>query len=153
MKQGRKPLTEAQLLAKFSLDENTGCMNWTGHRYASGYGRLTIARKDWMVHRHVWTMHHGAIPSGMLVCHTCDNPACGNIEHLFLGTSQDNMTDKVVKGRQQRGEGHPRAKLSEEDVRHIRASRARQIDLAAQYGVAQNLISKIKRRRVWRHVE
>lgn len=59
-----------------------------------GYGK---------VHRYIWEQTKGPIPEGMLVCHSCDNPRCINVYHLFLGTSQDNMDDKVKKGRQHFG--------------------------------------------------
>ena len=51
-------------------------------------------------HRYIWEKIFGEIPTGMFVCHDCDNPRCINPQHLFLGTPQDNMTDKVLKGRQ-----------------------------------------------------
>lgn len=51
-------------------------------------------------HRLVWEANKGPIPIGILVCHTCDNTRCINIEHLFLGTPQENMQDKVNKNRQ-----------------------------------------------------
>jgi HNH endonuclease/Homeodomain-like domain len=54
-------------------------------------------------HRVVWELYNGPAPAGMFVCHKCDNPRCVYIEHLFLGTPQDNMTDKVNKGRQHFG--------------------------------------------------
>ena len=55
-----------------------------------GYGKA---------HRIVWEAVNGPIPEGMFVCHTCDVPRCVNIDHLFLGTAQDNMNDKMSKGR------------------------------------------------------
>jgi hypothetical protein len=47
----------------------------------------------------VWEESNGSIPDGMRVLHRCDVPACVNIDHLFLGTSLDNMQDMTAKGR------------------------------------------------------
>lgn len=57
---------------------------------------------------------------GEVVCRKCDNPRCINVDHLFLGTTNDNVQDKVAKGRQYRGEGHHFYTLSEEDKEEIR---------------------------------
>jgi len=54
-------------------------------------------------HRLMWEIHKGKIPSGILVCHSCDHKRCVKLEHLFLGTYLDNMLDKVAKGRQHFG--------------------------------------------------
>lgn len=149
---GRPPLTREQFMAKLVRNEATGCLEWQGLKNRGGYGKTTIRGKDWNVHRYVWTLVNGPIPDGLLVCHKCDNPQCAEPEHLFLGTTKDNSEDMVRKGRSLKGERNNKSKLTPDDVRAIRASNERQVDLAARYGVAQNMISKIKLRRFWQHV-
>lgn len=83
---------------RFKVTE-TGCHEWTGWRNKLGYGETYVGKKRFRTHRVVYAAHHGAIPKGMQVCHRCDNPACCNIEHLFLGTAKDNCLDSIAKGR------------------------------------------------------
>ncbi len=81
----------------------SGCIEWSGGCFHNGYGMRTkryLGRRVWKAHRYAYTRVYGPIPSGMLVCHTCDNRRCVNVMHLFLGTHQDNMDDMVRKGRQ-----------------------------------------------------
>ena len=116
------------------VDKTYGCWNWIAHKNPAGYGRITVNRKDYTAHRMSWILHKGAIPGGLFVCHHCDNPACCNPNHLFIGTNRDNRRDSVKKGRQhkpkysdlyvatgklQRGEDNPAAVLTEEKVREI----------------------------------
>lgn len=75
------------------------CWLWIGARERGGYGCIQIKHNNFRAHRLSWELHHGTVPTGMHVLHTCDNPPCVNPTHLFLGTSLDNMADKVRKGR------------------------------------------------------
>lgn len=80
------------------------CLVWTGAMTTDGYGRLKVNGRMERTHRAAWVAHHGPIPSETpLVLHRCDNPPCSEISHLFLGTTQDNVTDKMEKGRHRNG--------------------------------------------------
>jgi hypothetical protein len=75
----------------------------------------------------------------MCVLHRCDNRRCYNVDHLFLGTRAENMTDMAAKGRHV---GYRR--LTAEQIAEIKASTARNKDLAARYGVAPATITKYR---------
>jgi hypothetical protein len=80
----------------------SGCWEWTGLRDKNGYGKLTIKSRrpaPFMAHRLAYEHVHGAIPAGMFVCHTCDNPPCCNPDHLWIGSNRDNQLDASAKGR------------------------------------------------------
>jgi hypothetical protein len=133
-----------RLLAKTKIDADTGCWNWTASKCGKGYGQFKLDGKMRLAHRVSYEMHTGPIPVGMSVCHQCDNKACINPSHFFLGTNLDNVADKVAKGRQ------TRHKLTEADVLAIRAANGvSQKELAAQFGVSNGLISGIRTRKVW----
>ena len=89
----KDPLFEAKLLRK-----DTGCVEYTGAK-SNGYGRVKRSGKLLLAHRYAWELERGRIPDGMFVCHTCDNPPCCNIDHLFIGTNSDNMKDAYNKNR------------------------------------------------------
>ena len=76
-----------------------GCWLWQGTLLAQGYGCFKIAGRMYKAHRLAYTFAVEAIPSGLFVCHHCDNPRCVRPDQLFLGTIQDNVLDSVRKGR------------------------------------------------------
>lgn len=96
----RRSRTDQQFLSNFDRSGGaSSCHPWLGSGDKSGYGRGHYGGKKMLSHRAVWIIFNGPIPNGLKVCHTCDNPPCGNISHLFLGTQADNMRDCRDKGR------------------------------------------------------
>ena len=134
----------------------TPCWIWQGGIEASGYGYTCRDGRKCVVHRQAWVDANGPIPAGLLVCHHCDVPACMNPAHLFLGTQQDNIDDMMAKGRGVIGERTWIAKLSEANVRDIRAAhRAGQslASLAREFGVHKTTVREVVTRETWKHVE
>lgn len=132
---------------------STGCRLWVKATAAGGYGQFSWKDRLRLAHRAAYELAHGLIPSGMVVCHKCDVPACINPDHLFLGTHVDNMRDAVAKGRAVRGARHPLAKITESDARSISASPLSYARLATRYGVSKNLIYRIKKGIAWPHLQ
>ena len=97
----RAPIVD-RLWAKVDRRGPEECWPWTGARRGRGYGHLGSGGRGQpsiAAHRAVFTLTHGPIPPGMVVCHTCDNRICCNPAHLWLGTQRDNLMDMIAKGR------------------------------------------------------
>lgn len=149
--------TEKDFWNKLEKLEN-GCWEFSGYKSKDGYGLLTFHGRPERAHRLSYKLSVGEIPRGLVVCHRCDNPACGNPEHLFIGTQSDNIADRVNKKRDgdHKGIKNGRAKLRENDVVEIRkyyaAGGSTKADIAVRYGVTDVLVGMIVRRKIWRHV-
>ena len=144
------------------------CHPWIG-RLQDGYGRFDCYSKSFGAHRMAFEFANGPIPLGLLVCHTCDYPACCNARHLLVGTDSDNVADRDRKGRRRclsgdqhpsrlhpetrpRGENHKRAKLTNVQVLAIRADTRQQRVIAKEYGVSKIVVWLILHRRTWKHL-
>jgi len=147
-KVSRKSLQE-RFDAKWVLDPSTGCHVWIGTRKPNGYGEIWSGGGDRLAHRVAWVTARGPIPQGMCVCHRCDNKACVNVEHFFLGSAAENNADRDRKGRHValRGEASPSAWLTDAQVAEIRAlhsaGRVTQRALAASFGCSFQHINSI----------
>lgn len=136
-------------------DSPDDCWGWSGSVEKDGYALLSVRGLGNRAYRMSFILHYGPIPKGMCVCHHCDNPACTNPRHLFLGTTQDNTADMVAKRRHLFGELHNKAKLADADIpriRELRASGLTQQAISDQYGVSQSAISSILLGKTWAHV-
>lgn len=136
------------------------CWEITSHVTSVGLGYAQIERKGRRLrsNRWAWEKNFGPIPEGFYVCHTCDNPACINPDHLFLGTPRDNSEDMVRKGRvaRQIGSTNGAAKLTEEDIPQIRALHENglsQRKIATMFLVSQRTIGRILNHQTWRHID
>ena len=143
----------------------TGCWNWTGASCWDGYGKISVyLGGQWRFKQatHVaWFLETGSWPQHQM-CHTCDNPGCVRVAHLWDGTQKENMSDAMRKGHMissMKGRKLTlltRAKMtkaqlarmdrrfSPEDIKAIRAATCFQRITAAQYGVSTALVNAIK---------
>lgn len=93
-----------KLKSRLKKNEN-GCLEWTGHRMWSGYGRIFASKAGkkkndiFLAHRVFYFLETGVQPKDLCVMHSCDNPPCCNPNHLSLGTRLDNNRDAILKGR------------------------------------------------------
>ena len=132
----------------------SGCWIWMGNvQQKTGYGKTTVTRDKnnsmtISTHRLAWEIYNGSIPIGMHVCHRCDVRLCCNPKHLFLGTPKENIQDCRVKNRFPK----PKAKLTETQVTEIRESTEMQYQIADRFHVSCDLIYKIRKRMLWKHI-
>ena len=158
-------LTEKQRKAFFKKQapNSGGCIEWIGSRSSDGYGRFWASGRVRGAHRVAYAVAFGTYPEAGHVLHRCDNPACVNPSHLFIGTHSDNMRDMYEKGRKPTppqfirsakrnkcGDKNPHAVLAWIDVRQIRASGEENTVLAERFGVTTQNIRLIRANKTWK---
>ena len=147
----------ARFWAKVNVAGPDDCWEWTASKTMKGYGQFGVyGGSPKGAHRVAWEMEVGPIPEGLFVCHHCDNPGCVNPAHLFVGSPSDNMRDCVTKGRHRSpnnmGAANGRAKLTNAQVLAIRADTRVQVAVAAEFGVCQQMVSRIRAEKSWGHL-
>ena len=145
----------ARITERSRCDPLTGCHVWFGDFYSCGYGRISFRGKSTNAHRVAWILTKGRLPQGVFVLHRCDNRACVNVEHLFLGSQRDNIIDMYKKGRGARGEKNGQAKINSEQVKQIRErtiSGESQRSLANKFGISKTSIARVVHRITWANV-
>ena len=162
---------------KYVQKDESGCWLWTGMKDRAGYGRIRVGNAGSRIrraHRVSYELHVGLIPNGLHICHHCDTPACVNPDHLFAGTSSENMQDMVRKGRANpkpkrgdesnrrthpesyahlHGEGSGMAKLTTNrmlEVYDLKNTGVSTYHVADQFSVSRSLVRQIWARKIWR---
>lgn len=132
------------------------CWVWQKAIIKDGYGQTYLGHKAIRAHRASYAAYVEDIPKGLCVLHKCDNPRCCNPDHLMLGTVDENVKDRVRKGRGAIGSRVGRSKLKDEDIPRIlelRRGGMILVDIAKIFGVSYSLISIISRGEGWKHLQ
>lgn len=148
------------------FDKTDRCWNWKGSKQTQGYGKIKVGGRTFRAHRLAFELYIGAVPDKIFVCHKCDNPACVNPDHLFLGTPKQNTHDMLRKGRwvqppsrkpgTVRGSKNFNSRLKEAEVLKIKALLRDKVlnkDIAKRFDVVPKTISDIKLNKTWSWLE
>lgn len=147
-----QPETEPQKFVREAANTATDeCIFWPFSKFRTGYGRYTQKDKRLAAHREVCRIAHGNPPSGLIhAAHSCGERLCVNPRHLRWATPKENEQDKISHGRSLRGSNHSNARLTEADVRAIRASSDPIGQLSERYGLSAAHTEAVKNGRKWR---
>jgi len=143
---------------KTIIKTDNECWEYQGYLDRDGYGRIGYQYKHYAIHRLIYEFSNFCkINKNQLVCHSCDNPSCINPKHLFLGTTQDNNLDKMVKWRHAYGNRVNSSKLTDDIVvellRNVYDGRFyTRMEISKYYSISYETIVDILRFRTWKHL-
>lgn len=158
------PNTILRFWAKVDKRGPDECWLWTAGTTSAGYGKIKLEkmRVDQAAHVMSYELANGDIPDDLWVLHTCDTPACVNPNHLYAGTSKDNVRDMHERKRwgrhdpdANRGHRNPVSRLTLEQALEVKrriASGEPNTVIAADYDIHHSTVSAIKRRKIWCHL-
>lgn len=152
---------QQRFLAKVKVLPN-GCWEWQGSLKRAGYGNMRYNGKLIGTHRLSIILDGREMPDGMCACHSCDNRACVNPAHLWVGSHQDNMNDAKHKKRFKSGSKNANSKLTTKKVLAIVAQSRKQIsragrywgciEIAKKFGVTKETIRHIMIGKTWSNI-
>jgi ABC-type sugar transport system ATPase subunit len=145
---------------EYVINEN-GCHICTSHyKDKNGYPRISTTvdgkRKTMQMSRYIYIMNHGEITQSEHVLHSCDNPNCININHLSIGSHDENMIQRNERDRQIKGSNLHMSKLTEDKVVVIKKLLSENYtlqEIANMFNVHFSVIGRIKQGKTWKHVE
>lgn len=146
-------VNQLDYLPRLKYEERGGCYVCVSHcKDKLGYVRIKHKGKTELAHRVVYELANKMILSkDMIVRHKCDTPSCINPDHLLIGTHNDNVMDRVGRGRSAKGVKNGRSKLTRSEVEEIRADKITPTSkLAEKYNVDRKAIRKIKNNTMWK---
>lgn len=146
------------------VQRTESCWLWTGALNDAGYGIFRMNGRNYRAtHISLW-IYKRPVPSGLCVLHKCDNRACVNPDHLYIGDKGRNIQDAYDRGRrpridvgeQNQGSRNGMSKLTETDVIEIKQriqARETNKSIAADFGVDPGAIWAIRTGKTWRRVK
>jgi hypothetical protein len=137
-------------------ESDDGCFICTSHylRGTNNYPTMTTNGLQESIHRHIYKECFGDIPEKNVVRHKCDNNLCINPFHLILGLQNDNIQDRVKRGRSAVGERSGRSKLTTENVSYIikNPENLSTKDLAQLFNISTRHVTHVRSGKSWTHL-
>ena len=153
---------EERFWEKVAIQRAEDCWLWMANKNNKGYGMFGLGSAvlgKGLAHRTSYELAFGKIPKGSWVLHRCDNPACVNPRHLFLGTPKDNVADMDAKGRRVlsgfKGEQIGTSKFTAAEITAMRQAYVageKAAHIADRFGMKRSAISDVLGGRSWKHI-
>ena len=125
----------------------------------TGYYFVTLCRDSFhkmgLVHVLVLEAFNSTRPSGMDCCHNDSDRMNNRLINLRWDTRSGNLSDRLIHGTDQRGERANGARLTESIVIDMRSRpklRGAITAMAREFGVAEETVSSVLKRKTWRHI-
>lgn len=144
--------SKLEWIAGLKVVPDSECIAWPFSVAAHGRGVLRYNGRLTSAPHAVALTFHGDPPEGAReAAHSCGNGhlGCVNPAHLRWASRSENEGDKASHGTVRKGSAINTSRLNEDDVRAIRASTDRGLDLAKRYGVHPSTVSEIRLRQSW----